>query len=115
MMISMISSSPKAAYITLTAEMLHAGATNQHGFTNHQLKILGVERRRGWLKDLIGVEIPTATYRAFLEANQYRGSTRRRRRPKPRPRHKLRADWSVPVGATLFRGIPLSDGSVPWD
>jgi hypothetical protein len=32
----------------LTAELLHVGATNQHGFKNHQLTSL--ERRKDWLK-----------------------------------------------------------------
>ena len=107
-----ISSLPDSALIQLTTELLHAGATNQHGFTNRQLKILGVERRRGWLKDLVGTQIPAATYQAFLDANPKASATghqRRRRKPKSRAHHTRR------VMATPFRDIPPSDGSMPWE
>jgi hypothetical protein len=98
-----------------TAELLHAGATNQPGFTNHQLKILGVERREAWLRNLIGVEIPTMIYPAFLEANPARHSTNRRGR-KPRKCNLMRrADRRTAVWATPFRDIPPYDESLPWE
>jgi hypothetical protein len=101
--------------IRLTAELLHAGATNRHGFTNHQLAILGVERRKGWLKNLIGMVIPAATYQAFLEANPVRLSTERHRRKPRRSTLTCRADRRAAGWATPFRDIPPYDETMPWE
>ena len=50
--------------MTLTHENIHAAETPNGSFNWRQLKILGVATppRRGWLRALIGTEIPDATY-----------------------------------------------------
>ena len=112
---SLTCSPDSGGWIRLTAELLHAGATNQHGFTNHQLTILGVKRRKGWLKNLIGVEIPANTYHAFLEANPARNSTERPRRKPRRSAMTLRAGRATAVWATPFRDIPPINETLPWE
>ena len=50
--------------MTLTHENIHAAETPNGSFNWRQLKLLGVATppRRGWLRALIGTEIPDATY-----------------------------------------------------
>jgi hypothetical protein len=93
----------------LTAELLHVGATNQHGFKNHQLTSL--ERRKDWLKNLIGVEIPAATYQAFLAANPARNS--RDRALENIARINIDARCRSTVSATPFRNP--HDEIMPWE
>lgn len=54
--------------ITLTHQNIHAlaGSPTGHGFTNAQLRLLGVPlpARRGWVHALVGKEIPLADYEA---------------------------------------------------
>lgn len=63
--------------VILTAENLHELGNNGCGWNGHQLKILGVtEKKSGWLKRLIGKEIPIST---FEELKRLRGVKRAER------------------------------------
>jgi hypothetical protein len=51
----------------LTSSLIHAGSTEAGGFTKAQLAVLGIDwpPNKGWLKGLVGKEIPPADYDKF--------------------------------------------------
>ena len=69
---------------------MHQNSTSPcgSGFTNAQLALLGVvEKKRGWLTELIGKDIPTEVAEEF-ERLGYAGRTREKYMPKM-PHEKL--------------------------
>lgn len=70
----------------LTRENIHAGASEQGGWTKQQLALLGVPTppQKGWLTRLIGRHIDARTYREFMAL---KGSSRAGKRPKKPKEH----------------------------
>ena len=59
--------------ITLTSQLLHDASTKGYnGFTRAQLAVIGIKwpAPRGWLKALIGKEIPEHVYAEFKAVGQ---------------------------------------------
>lgn len=56
--------------ITLTAESIHAAATNNGGWTRAQLSVIGIKwpPRHGWISDVVGTRISMRRYKDFVEA-----------------------------------------------
>lgn len=56
------------AAVKLSQELIEMGRTGNGGYTKKQLKTLGVDwpPKKGWLKALIGTEIPQDTYDNFV-------------------------------------------------
>jgi hypothetical protein len=53
--------------MVVTEEFLRTGMTNRLGIKNRQFKVLGIEKPyKGWMKDLIGREIPDETAQEYL-------------------------------------------------
>jgi len=54
----------------LTKELMECGRSSAGGYNRKQLAAIGVEwpPQKGWLKDLIGKEIESSSYQAFLHA-----------------------------------------------
>ena len=55
--------------VTLTREMIEAGMSDNGGFSNKQVKQLGVKVKNnsGWLKQLIGREVRVDQYESFMD------------------------------------------------
>ena len=55
--------------IKLTKRKIKAGMSSAKGINHQQLKCLGLKwpPRKGWLRRLVGKEIPVADYNRFLE------------------------------------------------
>lgn len=54
--------------MVLTEDKIRQGLTKGVGINNRQFKILGIENKSGWLKELIGKEIDEEIYQNFLDA-----------------------------------------------
>ena len=60
--------------ITLTKELIEAGSTNNTGYTNKQLKALGVSLsdKFNWKNNVIGTQITLTQYEKFLALSTQR-------------------------------------------
>jgi hypothetical protein len=76
--------------IILTSENIHKLGTNGVGFTNEQLKLLGVPlpKQTGWLKKLIGTKISVVDYQMVmsLRTGQNNGCNEPQRHKERKPR-----------------------------